>query len=142
MPGGIQVRLQRLEDFAVGLVLALALLVLHDPALLVEPRLSDRAEEVTHPVRLQPQREVDGRRGHVLEVVGAVVAGRAVLLGGADPVEGLEVVVVEVLAAVEHQVLEQVREAGLAAASRSSSRRGTRRSRPRSAPCDPRARSP
>ena len=35
---------------------------------------------------------------HVLEVVGAVEVGRAVHVGGADALERLEVVVVEVLA--------------------------------------------
>ena len=102
------------EDLAVGLVLALALLVLDHPALLVEPGLIDRRAHVPHPVRLHPQRHVERRGRHDLEVVRAVLVRRPVHAGGADPVEGLEVVVVEVLAAVEHQVLEQVREAGLA----------------------------
>ena len=115
---GVAVRIRVLEDhqehLAVGLVLALPLLVLHHPALLVEPRLVDRAEHVPHAVRLHPQRHVEGGGRHHLEVVGAVLVGGAVHAGGPDAVERLEVVVVEVLAAVEHQVLEQVREAGLA----------------------------
>ena len=106
--------LHQLVDAAVGLVLALPLLVLHDAALLVELRLVDGAEQVPHAVRLHPEHGVEGAQRHVLEVVGAVFVRGAVEVGGADPLEHLEVVVVEVLAAVEHQVLEEVREAGLA----------------------------
>ena len=115
---GVAVRIgvleDRQEDLAVGLVLALPLLVLHHAALLVEPLLVHRAEHVPHAVRLHPERHVEGRGRHHLEVVRAVLVRGAVHAGGPDPVEGLEVVVVEVLAAVEHQVLEQVRETGLA----------------------------
>ena len=118
-PGiGMPLRVGVLEDVqegpAVGLVLSLPLLVLHDAALLVELRLIDRAQKVSHPVRFHPQRHVERRARDVLEVVRAVEVGGAVHVGGAHPVERLEVVVVEVLAAVEHQVLEQVREARLA----------------------------
>ena len=63
---------QRVADLAVGLVLALALLVLHHAALLVERRLVDRAEQVAHAVGLHPQRHVERGGRHVLEVVGAV----------------------------------------------------------------------
>ena len=115
---GVAVRIRvledRQEDLAVGLVLALPLLVLDDAALLVEPCLIDGRPHVAHPVGFHPQRHVERSRRHDLEVVRPVLVRRPVHAGGADPVEGLEVVVVEVLAAVEHQVLEQVREAGLA----------------------------
>ena len=106
--------LDELLDLAVGLVLTLPLLVLDDPALLVELRLGDRADEMSHAVRLHPQDGVEGAHRHVLEVVGAVLVRRAVEVGRADLLEDLEVVVVEVLGAVEHQVLEEVGEAGLA----------------------------
>ena len=49
-----------------------------------------------------------------MEGVGAVGVGGPVDVGDADLFERLEVVVVEVFRAVEHEVLEQVREAGLA----------------------------
>ena len=111
---GIGVLEDREEDLAVGLVLALSLLVLDDAALFVEPGLVDGRPHVPHPVGLHPQRHVERRRRHDLEVVRPVLVRRPVHAGRADPVEGLEVVVVVVLAAVEHQVLEQVREAGLA----------------------------
>ena len=92
----------------------LALLVLHHPALLVEPGLRDRPDHVAHAVGLQPEQVVQRVFRRVLEIVGAVLAGGAVHVGGADLLGGLEKVVVEVLAAVEHQVLEQMGEPGLA----------------------------
>ena len=100
---------------AIGLVLALPLFVLHHSALFVEFRLGDGAGEVAHAVGFHPQHRVQRRGGHVLEVVGAVVAGGSVQIGCAQFFEHLEIVGIEVLAAVEHQVLEQVREPGLAA---------------------------
>ena len=114
MPGGKEVLEEDVEDAAVRLVLPLALLVLHDAALLVEACLVDHAEEVAHAVRLHPEREVEGVLRHDLEVVGAIAAGRPVHAGGADALERPEVLVVVVLGAVEHQVLEEVRETGLA----------------------------
>ena len=98
----------------VGLVLPLALLVLHDPALLVQLGLVHGTQHVAHAVGLHPQGQVQGGPGHVLKVVRAVLVGGAVEVRRADALHGLEVVVVEVLRAVEHQVLEQVREARLA----------------------------
>ncbi len=100
-------------DVAVGLILAFALLVLHHAALLVEPRLVDHAEQVAHPIRFHPERHVERRARHVLEVVRAIGIRRPVDLGCAHAIEDLEVLVVRVLAALEHQVLEQVREARL-----------------------------
>ena len=105
---------QVIEHLAVGLVVTLAFFVLHHAALLVEFLLADGPQQVTHPVRLHPQGHVERGFRHVLEIVGAVEVGRAVHVGGADAFERLEVFVVEVLSAVEHQVFEQVGEAGLA----------------------------
>src|SRR3546814_16625118 len=48
---------------------------------------------------------------HVLEIVGAVVPGRAVHLGCAGWLQRAEEFVVVVFGAVEHQMFEQVREA-------------------------------
>ena len=99
---------------SVGLVLALALLVLDHAALFVQLGLVHRAQHVPHAIGFHPQGHVQRRPRHVLEVVGAVFVGRAVEIGRADALHGLEVVVVEVLRTVEHQVLEQVGEASLA----------------------------
>jgi phage shock protein PspC (stress-responsive transcriptional regulator) len=111
---GIGVLLDHEEGLVVGLVLPLAFLVLNDAALLVELLLRHRTEQVAHAVRLHPQRHVEGRLRHHLEVVRPVLVGGSVHAGSAHAIERLEVVVVVVLAAVEHQVLEQVSEAGLA----------------------------
>ena len=97
-------------DFPVWLILALPFLVLHDATLLVHFCGVDHAEQMAHPVRFHPQRDVERGGRNVLEIVGAVVVGRAVLVGRTDALERLEVVVVEVFAAVEHQMLEQMRE--------------------------------
>ena len=97
-------------DFAVRLVFSLALLVLHDAPLLVHLRGVDDAEQMAHAVRFHPQRDIKRSGGDVLEVIGAIVVRGAVLIRRANALEGLEVVVVEVLAAVEHQVLEEMRE--------------------------------
>ena len=99
---------------AVRLVFSLPLLVLHHAALLVELRGVDRAEQVAHAVRLEPEDPVERGDGDVLEVVGAILVRRAVEVRRTDRLDRLEIVVVVVLAAVEHQVLEEVREAGLA----------------------------
>jgi hypothetical protein len=90
----------------------LPLLVLHHAPLLVQPCLRDGAEQVAHPVRLEEQREVEGVGRDVLEVVGPVVVGRPVDVRHAHLLQRAEVLIVVVLAPVEHQMLEQVREAG------------------------------
>ena len=109
------VLVEQLEPRAVGLVVAgLPLLVLHDLALVVEVVLVERVEQAAHPVGLEPQRglEVVGRDG--LEVVGAVDPRRPVegAAGGGDQAE--VVVAADVARALEHQVLEEVGEPGLA----------------------------
>src|SRR3546814_8308978 len=81
-----------LTQLAVGLVLALALLVLDHAALFIEGLLVDRAEQVAHAVGLHPQRHVQRSGGHVLEVVGAVAVGGAVHVGGTGLLERLEVI--------------------------------------------------
>ena len=114
MPGREEIRGDRLEHLTVGLVLALPLLVLHDAALLVEPLLVDDAEQVPHAIGLEPQREIHGGARHRLEIIRAIDIRRAVHARGADFLQRPKILVVVVLAAVEHQMLEQVREAGLA----------------------------
>ena len=119
---GVRVRMRGRPDGSgdqflrdgVRLVLSLPLLVLNHAALLVEFSLVDGAEQMAHPVGLEPEHHVQRGDRNVLEVVGAVLVGGAVQISGADFLQRVEVVSVEVLAAVEHQVLEQVREAGLA----------------------------
>ena len=100
---------------AVRLIVALAFFVLHYAALFIESFLRDRAEHVSHAIGFHPQRHIKRRFWHVLEIVGAIKIGGAVHIGGAHTFERLEVFVVVILAAVEHQVLKQMREAGFAA---------------------------
>ncbi len=114
MPLGIDAREDAVKDLAVGLVLALALLVLHHATLLVQLVLRDGAEQVPHAVRLHPQRHVQRRLRHVLEIVGPVEICRTVHVGSTDQFERLEVLVIVIFRTVKHQVLVKVCETGLA----------------------------
>ena len=109
--GGVDVD----ERVAVGLVVvALALLLLHHVALVVEVLLRHGVEQATVPVGLEPQGQLDGTGGHGLEVVGAVEPGRGVEAGALRH-QGLEVLATaHVARTLEHQVLEEVREPGAA----------------------------
>ena len=100
--------------FAVRLVLSLSFLVLNHTALLVQTCLGDGPNEMSHAVGFEPEDAVERRDRHVLEIVGPVFVGRSIEVRGAQRLHCLEVVVVVVLAAVEHQVLEKVGESGLA----------------------------
>ena len=111
---GMTVRIARFQqgipDATVRLVLALALFVLHHAALFVERGLIDRAEQMAHAIRFHEQRGVERGGRHVLEIIRAVGVGGAVLVGHADLLEGHEILVLVVLAALEHQMFEQVGE--------------------------------
>src|SRR5690606_29652578 len=115
---GMADREQRVADLvfdeAVRLVVALPLLVLHHTALLIELVLGHGTEQVAHAVAFHEQREVERAGRHGFDVVRAIVPGRSVGAGRAGGFER-NVEVGHVLAAAEHQVLEQVREAGAAA---------------------------
>ena len=77
----------------------------------VEVLLGDHVVEVRHPVRLEPQREVERPGRHHLEVVGAVERRRRVE-HAADALDQREVLArLDVARALEHQVLEEVGEA-------------------------------
>src|SRR5256885_1698635 len=101
-------------DFAVRLILPLTLLVLNYTALLVEARGVDDAEQVPHAIRLEPEDPIERGYGNVLEIIRAILVRRAVEIRGTDRFDRLEVVVVVILAAVEHQMLEEMREPRLA----------------------------
>jgi hypothetical protein len=115
MPRRIQQWQQAQPGIAVrDVVVALAPLVLHHLALVVQGLLGQGRYQSAHPVGLEPQAqfEVLGRQG--LEIVGPVrVRGRVQRAAGAldEPhVFGLG----DVQRTLEHQVLEEVCEAGLA----------------------------
>ena len=113
MRRGIRRLVEELGDEAVGAVLVvLAALVLHDVALSGERLLVHVVEQETHAVTLQPERELEPVARHRLVVVRAVLRGRAVDVRRAGTLEVAEVRVFgHVLAALEHHVLEEVREA-------------------------------
>ena len=98
------------EHATVGLVLALALFVLHNTALLVELVLRNGANQVAHAIGLHPARQIERCRGHGLKVVGAVERRRAVNARRSDALEWTKPLVIVVLGAVEHEELEQVRD--------------------------------
>ena len=78
-----------------------------------ELRLIDCVEQIAHAIGLEPERELELVRRHRLEVVRAIEVGRAVDVAAAGAFDGLEVRVARhVLRALEHHVLEQMREAG------------------------------
>ena len=108
---------QELEPAAVRLVLeALTALVLDHVALVVELRLVDAVEQRREAVGLEPEQRLEVARRHGREVVGAVVVGGAVdaalLEVRAELLDEREVLAGHVLRALEHHVLEEVREAG------------------------------
>ncbi len=69
---------------------------------------------MAHAIRFEEQRGFERAGGHSLEIIGPVEPGGAVEVGRAHLFEWLEIVVVGILRPIEHQMLEQVGEAGLA----------------------------
>ena len=112
--GGIQRLAERHERQAVRPVLVvLPALVQHDVALRLEPLGRQRRQQIAHAIGLHPQRPIDGARRHDLPVVGPVGVGRAVEQR-AGLLQRREVALVVMLGPFEHQVLEEMREAGAA----------------------------
>ncbi len=108
-----------LEPRAVRLIVeALTALVLHDLALIVELRLGERLDKSAHAVGLEPQGEIELVRWHLLEVIGAIPGSRAVDVRAGTATGFLQqrpvLPVSNVARALEHHVLEEVSEAGLA----------------------------
>ncbi len=104
---------QLLERRAVrDVVVPLAALVLDDVPLVLHGLVVQGGQQGPHPVRLQPERELQLVGRHRLEVVGALEAGGAVE-GAAGALDQLEVPVARYARrALEHQVLEEVSQAG------------------------------
>ncbi len=104
-----------LERGAVGhVVVPLAALVLHHVALVLHRRVVEGGQQRAHPVRLQPERELQLVGRHGLEVVGALEA-RGAVERTAGALDQLEVPVVgHVRGSLEHEVLEQVGQPGAA----------------------------
>jgi hypothetical protein len=106
-------RVGRLERGGVRLVVhPQALLLLHGLALVVELLL--REDERAHPVGLEEEREVERLGGHGLEIVRPVLGRRPVHRAARLGDEAEMLSLADVLRALEHEVLEEVREPGLA----------------------------
>ena len=101
-----------IQDFAVWLVVSLTFFVLHNAALFVEAFLGHGAEKVSHAIGFHPQSHVECGIRDVLEIVRTIKICGSVHVGGTDLLERLEVLVIEIFAAVEHQVFEEVCKAG------------------------------
>ena len=69
---------------------------------------------MAHAVGLHPQRHVQSRFGNILEIVCAIEIGCAIHIGSTNQLKRLEVFVVVVFGAIEHQVFEQMRKPGFA----------------------------
>ena len=115
---GVAGRKQRIElDIflqAARLVVVHPLLVLDHTPLEIDGLLGDSAEQVAHAVRFKEQGAVESAGRHRLEIIRAVEPGRAVPVGGANAFEPAHEAARRVLGAIEHQMFEEVSEAGLA----------------------------
>ena len=95
-------------DPPVRLIITLALFVLYNTDLVVEFLLGNGAQQMSHPVRLQPQDQVQRWCGHRLEIVGSIQRGRTIQAGRTHLLHGLKPFTVIIFAAVEHQMFKQV----------------------------------
>ena len=86
-------------------------LVLDHVALVVELLLRHRRQQKAHPIGLEPERQLECIAGDGL-VIHRLVFGRRAVQVGAELFQRQEVIVVVVLRALEHHVLEQVGKAG------------------------------
>jgi hypothetical protein len=89
--------------------------VQHDVALVRELRLRQRREQVAHPVGFHPQRQLERAGRHHFPVVRSIRVRRSVERG-AGALQRLKEPAIVVLRSFEHQVLEEVRESGMAGA--------------------------
>ncbi len=117
MSGRMQVLDNDLVPAPVGSVLEpLPALVLDHVALVVELLLGERITERGQTVGLDPQELLEVRGRHGGEIVGAIGVGGAVDAAfaqvGAGVLDDPEVLAGNVLRALEHQMLEEMREAG------------------------------
>ena len=101
-------------DQTIGLVVALALLVLHHADLVGQLLLGNAVEQMSHAVAFQEQCAFQACLGDGLEIVGAIEPGRTVIVSCAELFQIFEIVALRIFRSVEHDVFEQMRIAGLA----------------------------
>src|SRR5262249_22227782 len=95
---------------AVGLIVALALLVLNDAALRGQNLLVEVIKQMAHALALQHENHIEGAGRYGLEEIRAVIVRGAVEIGRADRLHLLEPALLVAVLAPKHQVLEEVRE--------------------------------
>ena len=100
-----------LDDAVRAVLDALAALVAHHVLLVGQAGLIQLVGQIAHAVRFEPQSEFQLVRRNRLEIIGAVKIGGAVDVGGPRRFQVPEMIVAgNVFGALEHHVLEQVRE--------------------------------
>ena len=98
-----------------AVLVILAPLVQHDVALVRELRLRERRQQVPHAIGFHPDRQLQRARRHHLPVVRAIGVRRSVQRR-AGALQRLKVAFVVMRRSFEHEVLEEMREAGVARA--------------------------
>ncbi len=91
---------------------ALAPLVLHDVTLGVDHLRRHRVEEISHPIGFEEERELERVRRNIDPVVRPIVLSRSVVVAACAFEPLVELSRLHVAGAHEHQVLEQMGEAG------------------------------
>src|SRR6266853_1993006 len=114
MADRISVLSQELPSDTIRLVFALTFFVLHDPALQIEFFLIQDAKQMSHAVAFREEHIFEHRGGHVFKIIGAVAVSGAVQVASTNSFHGVDVGVVEILAAAEHKVFEKVGKARFA----------------------------
>ena len=114
VPFGKQRVVNHIFDRAERLVVALALFILDNTALVIELFLRHRAKEMAHAVAFEPEHPVKRPCRHRLKIIGPVKPCRPIIIGRADLLERLEEITRRVFGAIEHQMFEQMRKTRLA----------------------------
>ena len=114
VPDRIEIVAHQIFDEPVRLVVALALFVLHDAALVIQLLLRHRAEQMPHAVALQEQCALQSAGRHRLEIVCPVEPCRPVEIRRSHLLQRLEIIARRILRPVEHQMFEEMCEPGLA----------------------------
>jgi hypothetical protein len=114
VPNGEHLLEQVCPNLSVRLIVALSFLVLNHAPLLVELVLTDGADEMSHTIGLEPEHGVERILRHRLEIIGAVEPRGRVEIRRTELLQKGSIFVVEVLGPLKHQVLEQMRESGMA----------------------------
>jgi hypothetical protein len=114
MPGWVQLFADGSKKGDAGSCASLAVFVEHDAPLRRERPVVDAREQVPHPVALEPERPLQLMGCNDLVVRREVARRDAVDVARPHRLERLDEVPCAVRAALEHQVLDQVRESGVA----------------------------